>query len=136
MSTVPVGRRKVAILAAGLGLVLAATTGCTGHPQTTPSAELRRSAWETVLAGIGPNGEVDQQTATQAFSLAVTPLPGVTLPDGPEVQIRSGSAAIRWVLGYLPQLPADQRQAVKAWLDRTIASGTTVRSARDMVRGP
>jgi hypothetical protein len=89
-----------------------------------------------VLGGIGPNGEVDQRTATQAFALAVTPLPGVTEPSGPEVQIRSGSAAIRWVLGYLAQLPAAQQQAVKGWLDQAKAGATTVRQARPPARAP
>jgi hypothetical protein len=135
MSVVSAGCRWVA-LATGLGLVLALTTGCTGQRRTAPGAQPHGSAWETVLAGIGPNGEVDQQTATQAFSLAVTPLPGVSVPSGPAVQIRSGSAAIRWVLGYLAQLPADQRQEVQSWLDGTIAAGTRVRPAQDMVRGP
>src|SRR6266498_5726331 len=124
------GVQTCALPISGLGLVLAATSGCTGQRQAAPGASAPRSAWETVLAGIGQNGEVDQQTATQAFSLAVAPLPGVTVPNGPEVQIRSGSAAIRWVLGYLAQLPADLQQAVKGWLDRAKADGTTVRQAR------
>src|SRR5205809_7619098 len=98
MSTVHGACRRLVILAAGLGLVLAATAGCTGHRRAAPGAAAPRSAWETVLGGIGPNGEVDQRTATQAFALAVAPLPGVTEPNGPEVPIRSGSAAIRWVL--------------------------------------
>src|SRR6266545_3683518 len=136
MSTVHGVRRRLVILAAGLGLVLAATSGCTGQRQAAPGASAPRSAWETVLAGIGQNGEVDQQTATQAFSLAVAPLPGVTVPNGPEVQIRSGSAAIRWVLGYLAQLPADLQQAVKGWLDRAKADGTTVRQARAPAQAP
>src|SRR5438045_9099674 len=105
MSTVHGACRRLVILAAGLGLVLAATAaGCTVHRRAAPGAAAPRSAWETVLGGIGPNGEVDQRTATQAFALAVAPLPGVTEPNVPEVQIRSGSAAIRGSHGNVAQL--------------------------------
>jgi len=121
-------RGRVA-LAAALGVVLAATAGCSAQRRAAPHDAAPRSAWQAVLADIGSKGEVDQQTAVRAFSLAVAPLPGVAPPAGPDAQIRSGSAAIRWTLGYLPRLPADQRQGVQAWLDQTKAGAMTVRPA-------
>jgi hypothetical protein len=135
MSIVHRGRRGTRVLAILLGIALVAA-GCTAHRRGGSGTSAPRSAWASVLAGVGPNGEVDQRTAVQAFALAVQPLPGVTVPGGPQVQIRDASAAIRWVLGYLDALPTDQRRAVTSWLEQEKAGATTVRQARPPSRAP
>lgn len=71
-----------AIAAAGI------VVGCSSAPTATPSASPTdadgewqpTTAWEKTLARIGPDGSVDLDTALVAFSLAIAPLPGVTLP--------------------------------------------------------
>ena len=47
----------------------------------------------------------------QAFSLAVTPLPGVRVPKGPKGSIPEGTLAISWVLANYGRLTPGVRQA-------------------------
>ena len=75
------------------------------------------SAWELVLGQIGPDGEVPLETALAAFSLAVGPLPGVSMPEGRATPIASGTGAIRWLQGYRSELTDEQRAAMDRYLE-------------------
>lgn len=81
--------------------------GATAGPPEGATSE--RSAWQQVLAQIGPDGTVTADTALQAFSLAIGPLPGVTVPAGPIGSIRSGSGAVRWLVGHWKDITEAQR---------------------------
>lgn len=74
------------------------------------------TAWDRVLDRIGPDGEVSFETALDAFSLAVGPLPGVAMPAGRLEPIPSGTGAIRWLQGYRQRLTDEQRAAVDRYL--------------------
>jgi hypothetical protein len=100
-----------AVVAALLGLTSCATIGL-GRPGSVPTP----SAWQQVMAGIRPDGTVPLQTALQAFSLAVAPLPGVAMPSGARDQIFTGGGAVRWVFGHWSELTPTQRAAVRAAL--------------------
>jgi len=81
-----------------------------------PDAE-SATAWELVLGQIGPDGEVSLETALAAFSLAVGPLPGVSMPAGRVAPIASGTGAIRWLQGYRSELTDEQRAAMDRYLE-------------------
>ncbi len=107
---------------AGVAAIVAAAvalTGCSTIGKTAEERQPEQSAWEKVLDGIGPDGQISKDTALKAFSLAVAPLPGVKTPSGGEITIRSGSAAVRWTLGHWSELTPEQQAVVK----RAIAPG-------------
>ena len=57
--------------------------------------------------------------ALEAFSLAIAPLPGVTVPNGAPASLyerADGTFAVRWISQYLDQLTPDQKQVVDAAL--------------------
>ncbi len=97
-------------------LVVLAIGGAVGGYLLTRPTEPEQTAWERVLSQIGPEGDVSLDTALQAFSLAVGPLPGVAQPPGPAQQIPSGSGAIRWLLGRYEELTPEQQAAVDGYL--------------------
>src|SRR5262249_25501653 len=71
-----------------------------------------KTAWEKVLDGVDDDGTVSKETALAAFSLAIAPLPGVKVPDGPPGPIPDGWAAIAWVVRQYDQLTPEQQRAV------------------------
>lgn len=108
-------RRWPSIFIVALTLVVACQSS---GPTASPSAPATQ--WQQVLAGIGPNGEVDAATALSAFSVAVGPLPGVNLPTGApptSAEIIDGAAPVRWLLRVWDQLTLEQQQAATAALD-------------------
>ena len=78
-------------------------------PATSNDTASASPAWRQVLSQIGPDGTVTVETALQAFSLAFEPLPGVPIPTGPAGPIRSGSGAIRWLVGHWDEITDAQR---------------------------
>jgi hypothetical protein len=92
-----------------------------GRPTFDPS----RSAWENVLAGIGPNGEIGLQTALDAFYLAFGPLPGTSRPPGDDGPIIDGTLALRALRRHWDELTADQQAAA----DRLIHGQSPTASA-------
>jgi hypothetical protein len=104
----------LALVAAGLA---ACGGGGGGGDGAAAGALPEKTAWPQVLDGIADDGTVPKETALQAFSLAVAPIPGVEVPAGPPGPIFSGSGAIRWTLRYLDELPPDQQQVVRRFLD-------------------
>jgi hypothetical protein len=68
-------------------------------------------AWQTILAAIGDDGTVSKDTALQAFSLAIGPLPGVSVPAGDTGMMQSGSMAVRWLVSHWQEISAEQQQA-------------------------
>src|SRR5258708_1004304 len=89
---------------------LAANASATA-PTPTESALTMPSAWGQVLDQIQPDGTVTADTALQAFSLAFGPLPGVTVSSGPVGEIRSGTMALRWLVGHWSEITPAQRAA-------------------------
>ena len=90
------------------------TTAQTVTPvATTPAVG---SAWQSVLDSIGDDGSVSKDTALQAFSLAIGPLPGVTIPQGDPGLIHSGTFAVRALVSHWSELTADQQQAAIGYL--------------------
>jgi len=99
-----------------LVLVVVATGGVFGAILLTRPAEPERTAWERVLSQIGPDGDVGLETALQAFSLAIGPLPGVAKPAGRVEEIPSGSGAVRWLMGHYDELTPEQQAAVDRYV--------------------
>jgi hypothetical protein len=65
---------------------------------------------------IGPNGEISLDMALQAFSIAIGPLPGVTVPPGPEpspAEIGDGSGPVRWLFAHASELTPGQLAAAE-----------------------
>ena len=71
-------------------------------------------AFERVLDRIGDDGKIDRVTALQAFALAFSPPPGVSVPAGPAETIPSGTGPLRWVLAHFGELTPAQQRAVRA----------------------
>jgi len=92
-----------------------AATGCDRSPKAPapPAPPRAPSVWEQTLAEVDDNGDVSVATAVMAYSIAIQPLPGVTVPAaaGNET-ISSGTVAIRWLLRHWDRLTPRQRGAV------------------------
>jgi len=102
--------------------VAAVACACSATPSASPAASGPAAAtqWQTVLQGIGADGSVDANTAAEAFSLAVRPLPGVTLPDGSKPtanEIVDGSGPARWLIRDWDQLTPEQQTAAQGMLN-------------------
>jgi hypothetical protein len=93
-----------------------ASASPTPSPSEAPSPSFpSNSTYSHLFAQVREDGSVPLETALQAFSLAIAPLPGVTLPPGdpPALYERlDGTFAIEWLTPYLDQLTADQRAVV------------------------
>lgn len=126
-----VGRPWTVVLAATV-VVLA---GCSsdsssiGAEKRSSTNTERVSAGRRILDGIRPDGTVPLLVAEQAFSLAVTPLPGVTIPPGPrDDTLFSATAPIEWLRAHRDELTAAQHRVADPWLDRA-GGGSATRSA-------
>jgi len=98
-------------------LILAGAVGRAAWLRSrNPADQTEATAWEGVLDRIAPDGEVSFETALDAFSLAVGPLPGVPMPAGRRERIPSGTGPIRWLGGYRDRLTEAQRAAVDRYL--------------------
>lgn len=95
------------------------------------------SAGRSILVRIHADGTVPLLVAQQAFSLAVTPLPGVRIPEGPrDDTLFSATAPIRWLRAHRGELTPAQHRVAEPWLDlrpgqiaansSTIQTGATV----------
>ncbi len=108
---VPRARRAARpALAIVIACCLVISAGCSSEKPTT-SAGAARTAWQQVLGEVGPEGAVSASTALKAFALAFGALPGVQVPKGPVGDIRSGSGAVRWLVGHWNEITAEQRAA-------------------------
>jgi hypothetical protein len=113
------------VLATGVAL-----SGCSGGTNPGPAENpppAGPTAWQSVLEGIGPDGEVDVDTARAAFVLAMGPLPAVAVPAGPGTTIGSGSGAVSWLLRRFADLTPEQRTAVTAWMRQSRDGARQVR---------
>jgi hypothetical protein len=90
------------------------STACDKSSQTpTPPAPPAPSVWEQTLAEVDDDGNVSVATATKAYSIAIQPLPGVSVPAAARTEtIPSGTVAVRWLLRHWDALTPQQRQAV------------------------
>ena len=73
------------------------------------------SPYDQLRAQVGPNGEVTRDMALQAFSLAIAPLPGVSVPTGapPNLDRQADATfAVLWTMRYLDQLTPEQHAVV------------------------
>ncbi len=106
-------------------------------PAPTEAAPAPASAWDQVLDQIQPDGTVTAATALQAFALAFGPLPGVTVPDGPLSPIRSGSGALRWLVGHWEEITAEQRAEAVRLVPELAGAGAAPSAVRqpDRVAG-
>lgn len=105
--------------------ILSVLTACSSGSQpaatskqpSTPTKPV--SAGQRILAGIRPDGTVPLRVAEQAFSLAINPLPGVTIPPGPhDDTLFSGTAPVRWLQTHRAELTPAQHRVADPWLDR------------------
>ena len=86
-------------------------------PSGPPSSTMPDpTAFDSVIAMLGPEGEVSPEMALQAFALAVAPLPGVTPPAGPN-EWPDADAAVAWVSQVWDQLTESQQTAIDRALD-------------------
>jgi hypothetical protein len=100
---------------AGLLLVVCvlAGTACKRSPEQ-PAPPAPPSVWEQTLAEVDDNGDVSVATAVMAYSIAIQPLPGVTVPAAARNEtIPSGTVAVRWLLRHWDALSPQQQQAVR-----------------------
>jgi len=81
-----VDRRWALVAIAVVGVLLVGAVGLyalvprgASTPTGSPSDQ---SPYAQLFAQVGLNGEVTKEMALEAFSLAIAPLPGVTVPDG------------------------------------------------------
>ncbi len=110
-------RRRAAFVAVILTIILAGAIGGAAWVRFRDVADqATASAWQRVLDRIAPDGKVSFETALDAFSLAVGPLPGVAMPAGRRERIPSATGAIRWLGGYRDRLTDAQRAAVDRYL--------------------
>ncbi len=125
--------RPARAFAAMCAVTVVATTGCakSSKPTSVPKATVTPStakatvsAARHVLDEIAPNGDVSRSTALAAFSIAVTPLPGVSVPAGPPgTELFSGTEPVRWLRSYESTLSAEQRKVAKPYLHPSAAAG-------------
>lgn len=110
-------RRRALFAVVVVGLILVGAIGGAAWLRSRGAADpTEASAWEGVLDRIAPDGEVSFETALDAFSLAVGPLPGVPMPAGRRERIPSATGPIRWLGGYRDRLTDAQRAAVDRYL--------------------
>ena len=114
---------RLVVIAVGLVLLVIALAigvrqALTGTPTPVASSG-DTSPYAQLFAEVGPNGEVTKETALEAFSLAIAPLPGVTVPTGAPSTVaerEDGTFAVDWLRPYMHQLTPDQAAAVEAAL--------------------
>jgi hypothetical protein len=104
-------KRSVAILS--LVVVALLAPSCKSGKGSGPSSTALKvgPAWQAVLDQVRPDGTVTAQTALQAFSVAIAPLPGVSVPPGEAGQIPSGTVALRWLVSHWKEISSQQRDA-------------------------
>src|SRR5688572_12447073 len=107
--------------ALAMTIALAAlTTSCAGVQTATPTpspaasaqSDAAPSAYDRLFKRVGPDGEVDLQTALDAFALAIGPVPGAQPVTGapPEPhEVKSGTFAVRWIMNHYSELSAEQK---------------------------
>ena len=115
---------RIAVL--GVSATLIATSGFGGSPALavpapTPSPAI---ALNSILSEVGPDGTVSKQSALQAFSDVIGPLPGVTAVPVAPGEVLDGTFAVNWVLRYWDQLTEAQRAAIRKYLPEP--PGTTL----------
>ena len=86
--------------------------GCGSASSLATTKPAAKTQWDAVLSGIRPDGTFSVETALQAFSVAIAPLPGVPLPAGAPVHLVSGTMAIDMVMTYWKDLSPQQQQAI------------------------
>jgi hypothetical protein len=113
----------------GLVVLAGAVSACSagGGSQAAPPAP--PTAYDRVMSEVHPDGSVDTATALAAFSLAVSPLPGVPTPAGPQGMIPSGSVAVQWVLADWSKLTSAQQHAVTDALESGVTPAAFVTGA-------
>jgi hypothetical protein len=100
-----------------------------------PGSPSDLSPYDQLRAQIGPNGEVTKEMALEAFSLAIAPLPGVTVPTGApanSAEQSDATFAVLWILPFLDQLTSDQRVVV----DRVMTPDPNAPSITPAALGP
>ncbi len=90
--------------------------GCGSASPVTITKPAAKTQWDAVLAGIRPDGTYSVETALQAFSVAIAPLPGVPLPAGTPVHLLSGTMAVDMVMSHWKELSAQQQQEINKLL--------------------
>jgi hypothetical protein len=81
--------------------------------------------WETLAGQVRADGSVSVQTAVEAFSRAIGPLPGAAAaPEGRQTPIDTGGGPVRWLQQHWAELDAAQRSAASRYLrpPRTLAA--------------
>ncbi len=117
----------VAGLSGGAYLLLhkSSSTANKGGPNNGPTVKPQPvpKAWANVLHQIKPDGTASLSTALQAFSLAIGPLPQVTLPEPLDGPIPDGSIAVRMLRAHWKELTPDQQNAANQYLKISAAQG-------------
>lgn len=108
-------RRFVAKIVSAGAAVLLGTAAC-GGDSNPDGATAPATVWEKITSGIAEDGTVGLDTALSAFSYAIAPVPGATVPDGEREVLPDGSAAVAWTLAHFDELSDEQRAAVAAAL--------------------
>jgi hypothetical protein len=95
------------------------------------------TALSRVLSEIGAGGTVPLDTALEAFSLVVGPVPGAAAPSGPIGEVMDGTFAVRWALAHFDQMTPAQRAAVRRDLSgRPLGIAPLVGHSQALAREP
>ncbi|MDI2124665.1 VWD domain-containing protein [Yinghuangia seranimata] len=113
--------------AASLAAAALLLGGCGSDGGKAEGGAVEPTAWQKVLEMTAPDGTVSTAMALSAFATAFGPIPGARPQTGSLTDLRTGSAALRWISGRWTDLTGEQQQAVRAmsgWADLPIGSGT------------
>jgi len=117
----PGGRCRIGLAPVRLAVVavlVVAVTACSSAATTPKAASARpKSAWDQVMAQIGPTGAVSKDVALEALSVVLGhQIPGVTVPVGPARVGVPVSGPIRWLATFADQLTKDQMAVITTYL--------------------
>lgn len=111
-------RRWPGVAAAVVVVLVLLLLGVSRLGSASPSASPSTlSPYAQLFSQVRPDGTVSEETALEAFALAIAPLPGVTPPAGAAptpAEQADGTFAIDWIQPYLGDLTDAQRAAVDA----------------------
>jgi hypothetical protein len=94
------------------GAVILGASACGGNPRNISADPQPATVWDKITSGINDDGTVGLATALAAFSYAVTPLPGVDLPEGEPEDLPSASGPVAWLLSHFDELTVEQKLVV------------------------
>jgi hypothetical protein len=107
-------------------------------PDAAPDASVASvddAGWSSIAGRIGADGQVDLETAIEAFSRAVTPLPGAAPAGSEPLAVDSATGTVRWLSGHVDQLTSDQRAVLASALSADSVAPVGLRQVTPKAQG-